>query len=60
MMPDIPAWIALPATVLLIVGGLLTLVGSIGLLRLPNFSCASTVFPWATRSAWAVCCWRRC
>ena len=37
MMPDIPAWIALPATLLLIVGGLLTLVGSIGLLRMPNF-----------------------
>lgn len=37
MMPDVPAWAAAPATVLLIVGGLLTLVGSIGLLRLPNF-----------------------
>lgn len=37
MMPDVPAWAALPATLLLIVGGLLTLVGSIGLLRLPNF-----------------------
>jgi multicomponent K+:H+ antiporter subunit G len=37
MMPDVPAWAAVPATILLIVGGLLTLVGSIGLLRLPNF-----------------------
>lgn len=37
MMPNVPAWAALPATVLLIAGGLLTLVGSIGLLRLPNF-----------------------
>ncbi|WP_116808488.1 monovalent cation/H(+) antiporter subunit G [Steroidobacter cummioxidans] len=37
MIPEIPAWAALPATVLLIIGGLLTLVGSIGLLRLPNF-----------------------
>lgn len=37
MMPDIPAWVALPAALLLITGGLLTLVGSIGLLRLPNF-----------------------
>ena len=37
MIPEIPAWAALPATALLIIGGLLTLVGSIGLLRLPNF-----------------------
>lgn len=37
MMPDIPTWGALPAALLLITGGLLTLVGSIGLLRLPNF-----------------------
>lgn len=37
MMPDIPDWIAVLATLLLIAGGLLTLVGSIGLLRLPNF-----------------------
>ena len=37
MMPEIPAWAALPATVLLIIGGLLTLIGSVGLLRLPNF-----------------------
>jgi multicomponent K+:H+ antiporter subunit G len=37
MMPEIPIWIALPAALLLVFGGLLTLVGSIGLLRLPNF-----------------------
>ncbi|WP_203169151.1 monovalent cation/H(+) antiporter subunit G [Steroidobacter gossypii] len=37
MMPELPLWAALPAAVLLIVGGLLTLIGSIGLLRLPNF-----------------------
>lgn len=37
MMAEVPLWAAVPATVLLIVGGLLTLVGSIGLLRLPNF-----------------------
>jgi multicomponent K+:H+ antiporter subunit G len=30
-------WISVPAAVLLIVGGLLTLIGSIGLLRLPDF-----------------------
>ncbi len=37
MMPEVPLWAAVPATVLLIIGGLLTLIGSIGLLRLPNF-----------------------
>jgi len=37
MIPQIPLWASLPATVLLIIGGLLTLVGSVGLLRLPNF-----------------------
>jgi multicomponent K+:H+ antiporter subunit G len=30
-------WISVPAAVLLIVGGLLTLIGSIGLLRMPDF-----------------------
>ena len=30
-------WVSVPAAVLLISGGLLTLIGSIGLLRLPNF-----------------------
>lgn len=33
----IPLWVSLPAAVLLIIGGLLTLIGSIGLLRLPSF-----------------------
>jgi multicomponent K+:H+ antiporter subunit G len=37
MMLDVPAWVAIPAALLLIAGGLLTLIGSIGLLRLPNF-----------------------
>jgi multicomponent K+:H+ antiporter subunit G len=38
MTPDaIPLWIGVPAALLLIIGGLLTLIGSIGLLRLPNF-----------------------
>ena len=38
MTPDaIPSWVSVLAAVLLIVGGLLTLIGSIGLLRLPNF-----------------------
>jgi multicomponent K+:H+ antiporter subunit G len=31
------AWVAVPAAVLLISGGLLTLVGSLGLLRLKSF-----------------------
>lgn len=34
---DVPLWAALPAAVLLICGGLLTLVGSLGLLRLHSF-----------------------
>lgn len=33
----IPLWAALPAALLLICGGLLTLVGSLGLLRLDSF-----------------------
>jgi multicomponent K+:H+ antiporter subunit G len=36
-MTDIPAWAALPAGVLLIAGGLLTVIGSFGLWRLPDF-----------------------
>jgi multicomponent K+:H+ antiporter subunit G len=34
---DIPMWAAVPAAVLLIVGGLCTVIGSLGLLRLPTF-----------------------
>ena len=34
---DVPLWAALPAAVLLVCGGLLTLVGSLGLLRLNAF-----------------------
>lgn len=34
---DLPTWAALPAALLLIMGGLLTVLGSLGLLRLPNF-----------------------
>lgn len=34
---DIPLWAALPAALLLVCGGLLTLVGSLGLLRLESF-----------------------
>ena len=34
---DLPAWAALPAGVLLIFGGLLVVIGSLGLLRMPNF-----------------------
>jgi multicomponent K+:H+ antiporter subunit G len=30
-------WVSVPAAILLICGGLLTLIGSIGLLRLPSF-----------------------
>lgn len=34
---DVPLWAALPAAFLLICGGLLTVVGSLGLLRLREF-----------------------
>ena len=30
-------WIGVPAAILLILGGLLTLIGSVGVLRLPDF-----------------------
>jgi multicomponent K+:H+ antiporter subunit G len=34
---NLPLWASVPATVLLVLGGLLTLIGSVGLLRLPRF-----------------------
>ena len=34
---DLPVWVALPAALLLIAGGLLTLIGALGLLRLRDF-----------------------
>lgn len=34
---DLPLWALVPATVLLILGGLLAVIGSLGLLRLPDF-----------------------
>jgi len=34
---EVPMWAALPAAVLLVVGGVLTLIGAIGLVRLNNF-----------------------
>ena len=34
---DLPLWATIPATILLIAGGLLALIGSAGLLRLPDF-----------------------
>lgn len=34
---EVPLWAALPAAVLLVIGGTLALVGAIGLLRLPDF-----------------------
>lgn len=36
-MDALPLWAAVPATVLLVLAGLVTLIGSIGLLRLPDF-----------------------
>ena len=34
---ELPLWAAAPAAALLVIGGLLTLIGSLGLLRLPDF-----------------------
>ena len=36
---DIPLWAGIPASILLVAGGLLALVGSAGLLRFNNFFC---------------------
>jgi multicomponent K+:H+ antiporter subunit G len=36
-MSDLPLWATLPATVLLVAGGLFALTGALGLLRLPDF-----------------------
>jgi multicomponent K+:H+ antiporter subunit G len=33
----LPLWVTIPGTVLLVVGGLLTVIGSIGLIRLESF-----------------------
>lgn len=37
MTEDLPLWAALPASILLIIGGSLAVISSIGLLRLPTF-----------------------
>jgi multicomponent K+:H+ antiporter subunit G len=34
---EFPAWAVIPASLLLIIGGLVTVIGAIGLLRLPAF-----------------------
>lgn len=34
---DVPAWAALPAAVLLVIGATLALIGAIGLVRMPDF-----------------------
>lgn len=39
MMDTLPIWIAIPASLFLVISGLLTLIGSIGLLRLKQFYC---------------------
>jgi len=39
MSADIPLWAGIPASILLVAGGLLALVGSAGLLRFNNFFC---------------------
>lgn len=37
MTEALPLWIAIPVAVLLVISGFITLTGTIGLLRLPNF-----------------------
>ena len=37
MTAQLPLWVTIPGTLLLIAGGLLTVIGSIGLVRLPDF-----------------------
>src|SRR5690606_23787649 len=37
MMSALPAWAAIPVALLLVISGLFTLTGSLGLLRLPTF-----------------------
>lgn len=34
---NLPAWVALPVSLFLVVGGCITVVGALGLMRLPNF-----------------------
>lgn len=34
---SLPWWIAIPTAVLLVLGGIVTLTGTVGLIRLPNF-----------------------
>jgi len=34
---DIPFWLAIPAAILLVLGGFIALTGSLGLIRLPTF-----------------------
>jgi multicomponent K+:H+ antiporter subunit G len=37
MTTELSAWVVVPASILLVIGGLVTLTGSLGLLRLPDF-----------------------
>ena len=34
---DLPLWVTLPGSLLLVIGGVVTLIGSLGLVRLPDF-----------------------
>lgn len=36
-MAELSIWLALPIALLLVIGGLITFIGALGLLRLPNF-----------------------
>ncbi|SHI01957.1 monovalent cation/H(+) antiporter subunit G [Pollutimonas bauzanensis] len=39
MMDTLPLWAAIPAAILLVISGIITLTGSLGLLRLDSFYC---------------------
>jgi multicomponent K+:H+ antiporter subunit G len=37
MIDTLPLWVAIPSAILLVISGIITLIGSLGLLRLPTF-----------------------
>lgn len=39
MSVDIPLWASIPAAILLVLGGIVTLIGSVGLLKFSDFEC---------------------
>ena len=58
---QIPLWAGIPASILLVLGGLLALTGSAGLLRFVPSMPASTrprsAIRWAAAACWRLPCW---